>query len=102
MVRLDTFGFPKGSPKGYPKGTSNVKGLRTGDLGKAVVPTGTKRGIWYGRVAVRATGNFKVGQRDGIPVRYLTKLQHNDGYNYEPITSTFLPGLKARVASAIC
>ena len=102
MVRLDTFGFPKGSPKGYPKGTSNVKGFRTGDLVKAVVPTGTKRGIWYGRVAVRATGNFKVGQRDGIPVRYLAKLQHNDGYNYEPITSTFLPGLKARVASAIC
>ena len=78
MVRLDTFGFPKGSPKGYPKGTSNVKGFRTGDLVKAVVPTGTKRGIWYGRVAVRATGNFKVGQRDGIPVRYLAKLQHND------------------------
>jgi len=98
MVRPDTFGFPKGQPKG----PSNVKGFRTGDLVKAVVPTGTKRGSWYGRVAVRASGNFKVGQRDGIPVRYLAKLQHNDGYNYEPITSTFLPGLKARGASAIC
>ena len=98
MVRPYTFGFPKRQPKG----PSNVKGFRTGDLVKAVVPTGTKRGSWYGRVAVRASGNFKVGQRDGIPVRYLAKLQHNDGYNYEPITSTFLPGLKTRGASAIC
>ena len=97
MVRPDTFGVPKGQPKG----PSTVKGVRTADLVKAVVTTGTKRGSWYGRVALRATGKFKVGQRDAMPVRCLAKLQHNDGYNYAPITSTFLPGLKARVSSAI-
>ncbi len=37
-----------------------------------------------------------------IPPKLSAKLPHHNGYHYEPPTSTFLPGPKARVASAIC
>ena len=97
MVRPDAFGFPEGKPKGC----SLVNGFRTGDLAKAVVPSGTKQGSWIGRVAVRATGSFRVGRKDGIAVRFLTKVQNTDGYYYQYSTPrAFLPALKDRVSSA--
>jgi hypothetical protein len=96
MVRPDAFGFPKGKAKAC----SLVKGFRTGDLAKAVVPTGTKQGCWIGRVAVRATGSFRVGRKDGIAVRFLAKVQNTDGYYYQYSNPrAFLPALKDRVSS---
>ena len=94
-VRPGSFGFPKGQASG----PGNAKAFRTRPLVNAVVTTGTKRGTGYGRNAVRVTGNFKAGQRDGLPVRCRSKLQHHDGYHYEPTTRAGRSGLKARVAS---
>src|SRR5262249_10001255 len=47
-----------GLPDKKAKTTSVVGGLRTGDLVRAVVPTGSvKAGVYVGRLAVRATGS---------------------------------------------
>jgi hypothetical protein len=63
-----------------------VKGFRTGDIVRAIVPKGKKAGVHTGRVAVRASGSFNIrtGQIlvQGISHRYCTLLQRNDGYAY--------------------
>jgi hypothetical protein len=83
MCRTDAQGFPNKAAKA----TSVVGGLRTGDLVRAVVPTGSvKAGVYVGRLAVRATGscNGKTANRliEGIHVRYCQPLQRGDGYMY--------------------
>jgi len=70
MGRTSAAGFPDKKAKA----TSVVGGLRTGDLVRAVVPTGSvKAGVYIGRLAIRATGacNVKTPQRpiEGIHVR---------------------------------
>jgi hypothetical protein len=64
----------------------NIHGFRTGDIVRAVVPSGKKRGTHTGRVAVRATGNFAVftsnGRVDGISHRRCRVVQRADGYDY--------------------
>ena len=47
-----------GFPCSKPKGAKQVKGFHTGDLVRATVTTGTKRGSYVGRVLVRASGSF--------------------------------------------
>ena len=98
MVQPDPYGFPSGQAKGF----SQVQGFKTGDLAKAHVSKGKKQGCWIGRVATRNKGSFRVGPKDGISYRYLTKLQHADGYQYQPLTPALssLP-LRNRVSSAI-
>ena len=53
-----------------------IRGFRTGDIVKAVVTTGKKIGTYLGKVAVRATGSFKVqtpeGPIDGLSWRFCT------------------------------
>ena len=39
-------------------------------------------GVHLGRVAVRASGSFRVGTRDGINARYCRVVQRLDGYDY--------------------
>jgi 5-methylcytosine-specific restriction endonuclease McrA len=61
-------------------------GLRTGDMVRAVVPSGKYQGVHRGRVTVRVTGKFVV-KEDGILVcetnhKHLEVLQHRDGYAY--------------------
>jgi len=79
---VDTIGFPCSKPKGSKK----VKGFQTGDLVRAVVTTGTKQGIYVGRVLVRATGSFdiqtKAGRVQGISHRFCTRVHRGDGYHY--------------------
>jgi hypothetical protein len=69
-----------------PKGARFVKGFRTGDLVKAVVPSGKKTGTHMGRVAVRSTGSFNVttvaGTIQGISHKYCRRLHRADGYGY--------------------
>ncbi len=69
--------------------TKAVKGFATGDLVKAIVPTGKKVGTHTGRVAVRASGSFNIQTRDGvvesISHRYCKQLQRGDGYGYSLI-----------------
>jgi len=84
MVNVDHLGFPRSKPKG----PSRVRGFRTGDLVKAVVPPhlGAK-GVHSGRVLVRTRGIFDIQTRHGrvkdIPARYCHSLHQNDGYIYQ-------------------
>jgi hypothetical protein len=75
---MDRYGFPRTSPKQFKR----VHGFQTGDLVKAVVPHGKKAGVHIGRVAVRSTGKFRVGQVDGIWWRRCQLVQRADGYEY--------------------
>ncbi len=51
-TRLTSDGFPRG----YLMHSKSVHGFTTGDMVRALVPTGTKRGSYLARVAVRASG----------------------------------------------
>jgi 5-methylcytosine-specific restriction endonuclease McrA len=72
-----------GFPRGYLTRQKRVRGFATGDLVRATVPPPLKTaGIHVGRVAVRASGSFRVGKVDGINAKYLVLLQRQDGYTY--------------------
>jgi 5-methylcytosine-specific restriction endonuclease McrA len=81
-TNVTAHGFPNG--KFMPR--KMVRGFRTGDIVKAVVTTGRKIGTYLGRVAVRATGSFKVrttdGPVDGLSWKVFRVLQRADGYAY--------------------
>ncbi|MFJ2032640.1 RNA-guided endonuclease IscB [Streptosporangium sp. NPDC087985] len=78
----DRYGFPR---LRLPR-TRQVKGFATGDLVRAVVPSGKKTGVHCGRVAVRSTGSFNITTRhgtvQGIHHRHVRLLQRADGYGY--------------------
>ena len=82
MCRMDRFGFPRTSPKG----SKSVKGFQTGDIVKAVVPKGLKRGEYLGRVIIKSSGYFKINTEDAliesIGYKYCRIVQRNDGYSY--------------------
>ena len=83
MCRVDKFGFPRTSPKG----SKLVEGFQTGDMVKAIVPTGLKKGGEYlGKVAVRSSGYFDIQTRtktiEGIGCKYCHIVQRSDGYLY--------------------
>ena len=90
MCRVDKHGFPRTSAKKFKR----VYGFQTGDIIKAVVPTGKKAGAYIGRVAIRSTGNFNIktlsSTIQGISHRYCQIIQRLDGYTYERQTA-FLP-----------
>jgi 5-methylcytosine-specific restriction endonuclease McrA len=76
-----------GFPCSKPKGGKSVKGFQTGDMVRAVVTSGTKQGIYVGRVLVRASGSFDIrteqGRVQGISHRFCTPIHHCDGYSYK-------------------
>ena len=78
MCRMDRYGFPRTGPKSI----RTVHGFRTGDLVRAVVPNGRHAGAYRGRVAVRASGSFRIGDTDGVSWRHCYRLQYGDGYQY--------------------
>jgi len=90
MCRVDKYGFPRTSTKKFKR----VHGFQTGDIVKAVVPTGKKAGTYLGRVSVRTSGNFNIktknGTIQGISHRHCRILHRSDGYDYESKTA-FLP-----------
>ncbi|WP_326644028.1 RNA-guided endonuclease IscB [Streptosporangium sp. NBC_01755] len=81
-TRSDRYGFPR---LALPR-TKRHHGYQTGDLVRAIVPTGTKTGTHTGRVAVRSTGKFNIRTRhglvQGIHHRHVRLLQRADGYGY--------------------
>ena len=91
MCRMDKYGFPRTAAKKFKQ----VNGFQTGDIVKAVVPTGKKAGTYIGRVAVRATGNFNIKTKSstiqGISYRYCQMLHQTDGYTYHRGETAFLP-----------
>ena len=91
-----------GFKRGYLMREKKAYGFRTGDLVEARVPSGKKRGIHTGRVAIRATGSFNVqtstGVVQGISHRYCRMLQRGDGYGYAQ-RAGLLPALKGGVSA---
>jgi 5-methylcytosine-specific restriction endonuclease McrA len=81
-TRLTKHGFPRG----YRMRQKQVQGFQTGDMVRALVPTGTKTGTWLGRVAVRKTGSFNIqtnsGAIQGISHCHCVLTQRADGYGY--------------------
>lgn len=75
---------------GFPiRHRSRVKvhyGFQTGDMVKAVVPSGKRAGVHVGRVLCRATGSFDVvthhGRQAGINYQYCTPIHRQGGYSY--------------------
>lgn len=90
-TRLDRYGFPRG----YLTRSKRIRGFQTGDMVRAVVPTGAKSGTHIGRVAVRATGSFNIqtptGVVQGINAKYCTILSRADGYSFALIARTPIP-----------
>jgi hypothetical protein len=66
--------------------TESVQGFQTGDMLRAEVPTGKKAGTHVGRVAVRGSGSFRVGNTEGINAKYCKLLHRADGdcYAWQP------------------
>ncbi|OLB29389.1 MAG: HNH endonuclease [Ktedonobacter sp. 13_2_20CM_53_11] len=79
---VNEMGFPCSKPKGAKK----VKGFQTGDIVKAVVTSGSKQGVYVGRVLVRASGSFDIrtnqGRVQGISYRFCAPVHRCDGYSY--------------------
>ncbi len=81
-TRTDQYGFPG---LRLPR-QKQFFGYQTGDLARAVVPTGKKTGTHTGRIAVRATGRFNIktahGLAQGIGHVHFRLIQRADGYAY--------------------
>lgn len=95
-----------GFPVGYLMRQKRVHGIQTGDLVRADVPEIYRHkplkthGVHRGRVAVRATGSFRVGAVDGIHARYCRVIQRADGYDMGLVPSEKpLPSRPQRNAS---
>ena len=91
MCRMDEHGFPRTKPKAAKR----VKGFQTGDIVRAVVPTGKYTGRYIGRVAVRLSGSFDVttanAKVQGISYRFCSVLHRCDGYEYRKGEAAFPP-----------
>ena len=81
-TRPDAYGFSRL----YLRRTKGHHGYATGDLVRAVVPSGKKPGVYVGRVAVRSSGSFNIKTKgvtvQGISHRHCTLLQRGDGWEY--------------------
>ena len=84
-----------------------LNGFKTGNLVKANVAQGKKKGRYFGRVAVRSSGNFCIdttsGKVDSINHKYCKTIQSADGHNYSTKKTKkkeqhFLPALKGEVS----
>ena len=82
MCRVDKFGFPRTSAKA----SKSVKGFQTGDMVKAIVPKGLKKGEYLGKVAVRSSRFFDIQTKtktiQGIWYKHFHIVQRSDGYLY--------------------
>jgi len=78
----DRYGFPRA----YLTRTKRHYGYATGDLVRAVVPTGKGAGTHVGRVVVRSVGKFDIrtvgGLAKSIHHRHVRLLQRADGWAY--------------------
>ncbi len=77
----DRYGFPRLL---RPRGKQHF-GYSTGDLVRAVMPSGKWAGTWTGRISVRARGQHSLTAPMGrlnVSHRNLTLLQRSDGYGY--------------------
>ena len=83
MCSMDSYGFPRTSTKA----SKSVEGFQTGDIVRAVVTKGSKKGEYFGRVAVRYSGSFDIKTKtkriQGIRYKHFHIIQRCDGYLYD-------------------
>jgi hypothetical protein len=83
LCRTDKYGFPS---RHVPRQKRHF-GFRTGDLVRAIVPSGKYAGTHTGRVAIRTSGSFNIatpeGTAAGINHRHCRIIQRADGYAYQ-------------------
>jgi len=85
MCNTDKYGFPKS----HRTKQKLFFGFQTGDMVVANLPQGKYKGMWFGRIAVRASGYFDIrdgtGKRicQGVSWRHMRVLQRNSGWQYE-------------------
>jgi 5-methylcytosine-specific restriction endonuclease McrA len=79
-VTTDKYGFPKC----HKARIKSFMGYKTGDLVKAVIPSGKNKGTHYGRVTIRQRPSFTLDKMDVHP-KYLSLLQKADGYAYSSL-----------------
>jgi hypothetical protein len=96
---LPQFGSLEGEAADKPRdrhetGFAQTPGFQTGDMVRADVAKGARKGVHVGRIAVRVTGSFRVGNADGINAKYCKLLHRADGYGFA--ARAFLPMAKAR------
>ena len=100
MCRVDRYGFPRTSAKA----SKSVEGFQTGDMVKAIIPTGLKQGEYLGTVAIRSCGYFNIKTKSGlvkdIGYKYCHLIQRGDGYLYSYKERDFLSGENSRVSVA--
>lgn len=88
---MNQSGFPRTKPKVRHK---SYMGYATGDIVKAIIPSGAYKGTHEGRIAIRFRPSFHLKHFDVHP-KYLKNVQRNDGYQYEKGVSHSSPRLKA-------
>ncbi|HEY6410586.1 MAG TPA: hypothetical protein VIY29_24305, partial [Ktedonobacteraceae bacterium] len=79
----------EGFPSSYLSRHKFVRGFKTGDRVRAIVPAKLKTaGVHVGRVQVRIRGSFALttsaGEIGDINARYCYLVQRGDGYAYQP------------------
>ncbi|MCY0908746.1 MAG: RNA-guided endonuclease IscB [Sulfobacillus thermotolerans] len=83
MQNVTKQGFPKGRAKSRQK---IYFGFQTGDMVRAIVPSGKRSGTHVGRVLCRKTGRFDIttehGRQEGISYRHCRAIHRMDGYGY--------------------
>lgn len=90
MCVTDKCGFPK-HHKARQKSFMSYK---TGDMVKAIIPSGKYKGTHEGRIAIRFRPSFRLNGFDVAP-KHLKIVHRNDGYSYEKGVSHSSPRLKA-------
>jgi 5-methylcytosine-specific restriction endonuclease McrA len=90
VIQVDKYGFPRRNKAGelvrLSAEVKRIKGFQTGDIVRAIVPSGKKAGVYIGRVAIRSTGAFNIktpnGTVQGISFKHCSFVQRKDGYSY--------------------
>jgi 5-methylcytosine-specific restriction endonuclease McrA len=89
MCNINKFGFPQVNKKGTQAVRQRIKvvrGFQTGDMVRAVVPSGKNVGTHTGRATVRATGQFDISistrKLQIINWKYCKPIHRQDGYSY--------------------
>ena len=82
MCRMDKYGFPRTSAKA----SKTVNGFQTGDMVRAIVPKGLKKGEYLGRVVIHSSECFDIKTNkktiQGIWYKHFHIIQRGDGYLY--------------------
>ena len=97
-TRLNKYCFPRG----YLTLKKQVHGFATGDMVKAVVPSGKKQGLYTCRGAVHANGYFNIQSKDGlvqgIRHQHCTLIERGCGYGFKQLDSIKMDSREKAVA----